>query len=110
MNSQTFVMKTPSPSRSLTYGYALALTLLALLELGSFLFQYQLTQTQVAYAASTAAVEEWARTEGHYVKEGDHPVVPIEQPGSEPVVVATPTVVPTPPANWEIWWKLFFEK
>jgi hypothetical protein len=67
-------------------------------------------QTQVAYAQSTEAVEEWARTEGHYAKEGDHPVVPVEVPGSEPVSVATPTAVPTPLENWEIWWKLFFEK
>jgi hypothetical protein len=67
-------------------------------------------QTQVAYAASTAAVEEWARTEGHYAKEGDHPVIPVELPGSAPVVAVTPTAVPTPLENWEIWWKLFFEK
>jgi len=67
-------------------------------------------QTQVAYAQSTAAVEEWARTEGHYAKEGDHPVIPVEVPGSASVLVATPTAVPTPLENWEIWWKLFFEK
>ena len=41
--------------------------------------------------ASTAAVDEWARTEGHYVLEGDQPVIPIVQPGSEPVIVATPS-------------------
>ena len=67
-------------------------------------------QTQVAYAKSTAAVEEWARTEGHYVKEGDQSIVPVGQPGSEPIIVATPTVIPTPLQNWEIWWKLFFDK
>ena len=67
-------------------------------------------QTQVAYAGSTAAVEEWARTEGHYLREGDQPVVPIRQPGSDPVIVATPTVIPTPLQNWEIWWKLFFDE
>ena len=67
-------------------------------------------QTQVAYAGSTAAVEEWARTEGHYIREGDQPVIPIGQPGSEPVVVATPTVIPTPLKNWEIWWQLFFDE
>jgi hypothetical protein len=67
-------------------------------------------QTRVAYAQSTAAVEEWARTEGHYAREGDHPIIPVEVPGSEPVVVATPTVIPTPLENWEIWWKLFFEE
>ncbi len=67
-------------------------------------------QTHVAYAGSTAAVDEWARTEGHYVLEGDQPVIPIVQPGSEPVIIATPVPVPTPMQNWEVWWKLFFDK
>jgi hypothetical protein len=67
-------------------------------------------QTQVAYASSTAAVEEWARTEGHYVQEGDQPVVPVSQPGSEPVIVSTPTPTPTPMQNWQVWWELFFSE
>ena len=67
-------------------------------------------KTQVAYAGSTAAVEEWARTEGHYVQEGDQPVIPVGQPGSAPVIVATPMPLPTPMQNWEVWWKLFFGK
>jgi hypothetical protein len=67
-------------------------------------------QTQVAFAGSTAAVEEWARTEGHYVREGDEPVIPVGQPGSEPVIITTPLPVPTPLQNWEVWWKLFFDE
>src|SRR5687768_9712428 len=42
-------------------------------------------QTQVAYAGSDAAVEEWARTDGHYIQDGDLPVVPLEQPESAPI-------------------------
>ena len=67
-------------------------------------------QAQVTYAASTAAVEEWARTEGHYVKEGDQAVIPVGEPGSEPAVVSTPVPIPTPMQNWEVWWDLFFDK
>jgi hypothetical protein len=67
-------------------------------------------QTQLAYASSTQAVEEWARTEGHYMKEGDQPVVPIGQPGSDPIVIATPTPMPTPMQNWQVWWGLFFNE
>jgi hypothetical protein len=67
-------------------------------------------QTQVAYANSTAAVDEWARTEGHYVMEGDQPVIPIVKPGSDPVIVPTPSAIPTPMQNWEVWWSLFFDK
>ena len=67
-------------------------------------------QTQVAYAASTDAVEEWARTDGHYLQEGDQPVIPVEQPGSAPVSVNTPIPPPPPMHNWEIWWTLFFDR
>lgn len=69
--------------------------------------QYVL-QTAVAYANSTAAVDEWARTDGHYVKDGDLPVVPIGEPGSQPLVLNTPAPAPTPLENWEVWWNLFF--
>lgn len=65
-------------------------------------------QTQVAYAGSTAAVEEWARTDGHYIRDGDLPVVPIGQPGEAPIQANTPTPAPTQPAKWEVWWNLFF--
>ena len=67
-------------------------------------------QTQVAYAASTEAVEKWARTDGHYLQEGDQPVIPVEIPGSAPVIVNTPIPSPTPMQNWEIWRALFFDQ
>ena len=66
--------------------------------------------TQVAYAASTEAVEEWARTDGHYMQEGDQPVIPVDLPGSEPVIASTPVPEPTPMQNWEIWLMLFFDR
>ena len=65
-------------------------------------------QTQVAYASSDAAVEEWARTDGHYIQDGDLPVVPLGEPGAAPIDASTPTPVPTQPSNWEVWWDLFF--
>ena len=67
-------------------------------------------QTQVAYAGSSAAVEDWARTDGHFIQDGDLPVVPLGQPGAPPIEASTPTPIPTPPANWEVWWDLFFGK
>jgi hypothetical protein len=65
-------------------------------------------ETRVAYAGSEAAVEEWARTDGHYVQDGDLPVVPVGEPGAAPVEASTPTPVPTQLPNWEVWWDLFF--
>lgn len=66
-------------------------------------------ETKVAYAGSNAAVEEWARTDGHYIQDGDLPVVPIGQPGAAPIEAATPVPTSTPMQNWEVWWALFFE-
>ncbi|WKZ37788.1 MAG: hypothetical protein QY332_07555 [Anaerolineales bacterium] len=66
-------------------------------------------QTRVAYAESDAAVEEWARTEGHYLQDGDQPVIPVGQPGSVPVIASTPIPAPTSMQNWEVWWDLFFQ-
>ncbi len=64
--------------------------------------------TQVAFAGSDSAVEEWARSEGHFVQDGDQPVVPIGLPGSDPIQSLEPTAVPTPMPNWMVWWNLFF--
>ena len=65
-------------------------------------------QTKLAYAGSVNAVEEWARTDGHYIQDGDLPIVPIGQPGAAPVELSTPIPAPTPMSNWQIWWDLFF--
>lgn len=65
-------------------------------------------QTAVAYANSTAAVDEWARVDGHYIKDGDLPVVPVEAPGEAPALLETPIPTPTPMQNWEVWYTLFF--
>lgn len=65
-------------------------------------------QTQVAFAQSDQVVHEWARTEGHYMQEGDQPVVPVEVPGLAPGTLPTATPFPTPVPNWQVWWNLFF--
>lgn len=65
-------------------------------------------ETQVAYAGSDQAVEEWARTDGHYIQDGDLPIVPLAQPGSAPVELSTPVPTPTPMTNVQTWWDLFF--
>jgi hypothetical protein len=65
-------------------------------------------QTQVGYAGSDQAVEEWARTDGHYIQDGDLPIVPIAQPGAAPVEISTASPEPTPMTNVQTWWDLFF--
>jgi len=68
----------------------------------------QYLQTQVGFAGSTAAVEEWARTDGHYIKNGDFPFVPVAEPGTAPLELTTPIPPPTPMQKWEVWRDLFF--
>jgi hypothetical protein len=67
-------------------------------------------QTAVAFANSTASVEQWARTDGHYIKDGDLPVVPVGAPGAAPIEMSAPAPAPTPQQKWEVWWDLFFGK
>jgi hypothetical protein len=65
-------------------------------------------QTEVAYAGSDQAVQDWARGEGHYIQPGDQPVVPVGQPGTNPIQSIEPTATPTSVSNWQVWWNLFF--
>ena len=65
-------------------------------------------QTQLVHATSDAAVMQWAYEEGHMVRPGDNPVVPIAP--DEPTPVPTPTALPAPveTSNLEAWIALFF--
>lgn len=65
-------------------------------------------QAQLTYAVSDQAVEEWARREAGYIRPGDHPVVPLPQPGTTPSPPPIPTPIPLTRSNVELWWELFF--
>lgn len=66
---------------------------------------------QIAYATSDLAVEEWAYQEARWVREGDHPVVPVAPSQATPVI--EPAAEPPEPVafnNWQVWWALFFDE
>ena len=67
-------------------------------------------EIQVAYATSDAAVEEWAYAEARWIRDGDHPVVPLSPqdgtPAPVPDIAHTQQVV----ENWQIWKALFFDR
>lgn len=67
-------------------------------------------QTEVAYATSEAAVYRWAYEYRRMTKPGDQLVIPIQAPGSTPIV--TPEVTPTPEVihNWQVWLSLFVDQ
>ena len=60
-------------------------------------------ELKIEYAKSDAAVEKWAREEGHMKKVGDIVVVPLPDHSfePEPVVVEIPVVEPV--SNWDAW-------
>ena len=66
-------------------------------------------QTQIAYAASDAAVADWAYQEGHMVRPGDNPVVPVAPPGSTPAPTPTPVIERPVVSNWQMWLWLFVD-
>jgi hypothetical protein len=68
------------------------------------------------YAASDAAVETWAHTEGKLVREGEVLVIPIPSGGVDvtptplpPVAVVAARDEPDQPPKWHLWWNLFFD-
>jgi cell division protein FtsB len=65
-------------------------------------------QTVVAKADSDQVVEEQARSEGHMIQEGDHPVSILGDKGEPTPANLEPTPTPTPKPNWQLWWDLFF--
>ena len=62
----------------------------------------------VSKADSDQVVEEQARSEGHMIQEGDHPVSILGDEGQPTPANIEPTPSPTPKPNWQLWWDLFF--
>lgn len=65
-------------------------------------------KTQIAYAQSDAAVEEWAREEGHMVKEGDVVIVPMVPKGATEQPEILPTATPQVVKEIDAWRAIFF--
>lgn len=63
---------------------------------------------EIVFAQSDAAVDEWAREEGHMTRPGDVLVVPVAPPGATPVPVFVPTPTVMSVKNMDVWWALFF--
>jgi cell division protein FtsB len=66
------------------------------------------------FSQSDAYVEQWSRSEGKMVREGEVLVIPVPaNQGAPPTPVPVPTIpVQTSapqPENWMLWWALFFD-
>jgi cell division protein FtsB len=62
---------------------------------------------QVAYATSDAAVMEWAYQDGHMIRPGDVPVIPVPADQVTPAPTPTPAPSQVQTSNWEKWLILF---
>lgn len=66
-------------------------------------------ETQIAHAQSDAAVADWAYQEGHMIRPGDNPIVPMQPAESTPVPTPTPSVTHRQVENWQMWMWLFMD-
>lgn len=67
-------------------------------------------ETKVVFASSDQIVEEQARSEGHMIQDGDHPVIILGDEGTVSIENPEPTPIPPDKPNWEKWWDLYFGK
>ena len=65
-------------------------------------------EDQIAYATSQAAVEEWAREDARWARDGDFVVIPLPPAGVTPQPVAQFETTPTPSTNWDAWMSWLF--
>ncbi len=71
---------------------------------------------QLAYVESDTYVEDWARSEGRMVREGEVLIVVVAAEDQATAQEAQPAVPPEElettlpePASWQLWWALFFD-
>jgi cell division protein FtsB len=65
-------------------------------------------QDRIAYANSDAAVEEWAREDARWARQGDFPVIPLVPPNYTPEPAAEEEAQTSSTSNFDAWWEWFF--
>jgi hypothetical protein len=71
--------------------------------------QLRETQSSLKTPTSDSAVADWAYAEGHMVRPGDNPVVPVAPGDVTPVPTPTQVVARPVVRNWQMWLWLFVE-
>ncbi|MCY3916043.1 MAG: hypothetical protein OXG49_08525 [Chloroflexi bacterium] len=83
-------------------------------EIDALLEEQQGLIEQLSYVKSDAYVEYWARDEGKMIRDGEVLIMPMSSgiqrstARSPAPLVEFQTTAPEP-ANWELWWALFFD-
>lgn len=65
-------------------------------------------QDRIAYANSDAAVEEWAREDARWARQGDFPVIPLAPEGAVAEQPAAEEAQTSATSNFDAWWDWFF--
>lgn len=63
---------------------------------------------EISDATSEAAVEEWARQDARWVKDGDFPVIPLAPEGTTPQPEDGPLATPAASSSWNTWMTWLF--
>lgn len=68
------------------------------------------------FSSSDRFVEQWARSEGKMIRQGEILVIPVpagNTANNQPTPIPMPAVPiqtsPPQPENWMVWWELFFD-
>lgn len=70
---------------------------------------------RLGFVQGEAFIEQWARSEGRMVREGDILIVLFPSQSAAPVATIEPLTVMSAPADtqpvpsWQLWWALFFD-
>jgi cell division protein FtsB len=72
-------------------------------EVQALVWTEEALKQQVLYATSEAAVEDWAREQGHMSRPGDVVIIPLPQGEVAEQVVVQPIPTVEPMENWQVW-------
>jgi cell division protein FtsB len=72
-------------------------------EVQALMWTEEALKGQVLYATSEAAVEDWAREQGHMSLPGDVVIIPLPEGEVVERVILTPVPTAKPLENWEVW-------
>lgn len=71
----------------------------------------QFLQDEITFATSQAAVEQWAREEARWARDGDFPIIPLPPPNYTPEASSEEESAAASESNWDLWMQwLFYDR
>jgi len=63
---------------------------------------------EIGFATSQAAVEQWAREEARWAREGDFPIIPLPPPNYTPEAQSDEETASSSSSTWDLWMNWLF--